>query len=309
MATTRRIYILSKATGPILSNEHHDVMPTTQPAYYGMPPAPDEISLIDLWLILVRRKWWFVATLAVIMGAVITFLLLSRPLYESRATIQIGQIASMDGSGRPAPLEPPDALLGKLRAEYHLNNADTGTIKPPTVTDVSSGSSGKRLVTIKAHGYTPQQAHDFLQKSVQKILHGQQQRFDKAMSARKSYLASLRQQQKQFRSQVNAFRKKVEADPESNAASILASEQGALLQQISANRAVIANIQQSMTPPQSMPTDLLRQPTLPVSKASPRTLLTVVLGIMCGCLAGLFVAFGAEFFAQARAEMKRRAEA
>ena len=283
-----------------MGNERHDVTPATQPAYYAMPPASDEVSLIDLWLILVRRRWWFVGTFAVIMGAVIGFLVVARPLYASRATIQIGQVTG-------TLLESPGALVSRLRAEYDLDNADTGTIEPPKVTNVSSGNNDHGLVTIKARGYSAKQARDFLQRTVQKILNGQQHHFDRAMSARKQHLASLQQQQKQLQSQVNTIGKRLEADPTTGGAFVLTWEQGTLLQQISAIQSTIANVRQSMTLPQSMPTALLHPPSLPVRRASPRTLLTLVLGIVGACLAALLAAFGAEFFSQARAEMKRRA--
>lgn len=292
--------------GPILSNERREITPVEQPGYYAVPTAADEISLIDLLLILVRRRWWFVGTFAGVMVAVIAFLLLVRPLYESRATIQIGQVASMNGSGKPVPLESPDALVSRLRAEYHLSNADTGPIEPPKVTEVSSANNASGLVTIRARGYSPKQVHGFLQKTVQQILDSQQKRFAQAMRGRKSYLTSLEQQQKQLHYQASAISKKLASDPGNNAASTLTTEQATLLQQISIDQTTIANVRQSMTPPQSMPTQLLRQPTLPVEKASPRTLLTLVLGVVGGCLAALFVAFGAEFFSQARAEMRRR---
>lgn len=268
----------------------------------------DEISLIDLYLILVRRRWWFLGTLAVILAAVAAFLVLTRPLYESRATIQIGQVASMDGQGRPTPLEPPDALVSRLRAEYHLDSDDTATIEPPKVTDVSSGSRSHGLVTITARGYSPHQAQAFLQKTVAAIVSRQRQRFDQAMRARRSYLASMREQQKQLQSQAAAISKQLDkpgADG-SDTVSALTQDRAALLQQISTNQTQLANVQESMTPPQSTPTALLHQPSLAVKRAFPKVKLTVALGIVGGVLLGLFAAFGAEFFHQAREETRRR---
>ena len=48
----------------------------------------DEISLVDLYLILVRRWKWIAAVMVVVVGAAVTYLLLATPIYEAEAVMQ-----------------------------------------------------------------------------------------------------------------------------------------------------------------------------------------------------------------------------
>jgi len=75
-------------------------------------PAEDEISLIDLWLVLVKRKkvFFYIILLSLIVGILFAF---SRPLvYEYSAPIEIGT----DQGG--VAIEPIQTVLAKLQDAY-----------------------------------------------------------------------------------------------------------------------------------------------------------------------------------------------
>lgn len=267
------------------------------------PYAVEEISTIDLCLILLRRRWWLIGTLVVTLAAVAMFLVFTRPLYESRAILRIGQVTSMVGSAT-TPLESSEALVSSLRARFHLNRDDTATIKPPKVTDVIASKRLHGLVTLTARGYNPVQVQTFLQKTVAAIVNRQRQRFDQAMQVRRTYLVNLHREQKRLRSQASSISKQFDKPGSGNAFTL--NLDSLLLKRIGVNEAQIVSIQDSMTPPQSMPTTVLAQPSLPVKQIYPKLVLTIVLSIVGGALLGLIAAFCVEFVFQAREEMRRR---
>ncbi len=249
--------------------------------------------MIDLWLVLVRRRWWFVGTLLVVMSVVVALLMLTPSLYQSRAVIRIGQIANVNGSGQTTLLESPDVLASKLRSAPH-------------VTDVEPSGNGA-LVTVAAQGHSPKQAQGFLASALRNIQNDLQQRFDQAMSRSRSYKASLNGQLGELQS-INQQLAKA-ANSGQKTASTLTASRVDLLQQIGEIQTHIANVQQSMTPPQSIPTELIQKPNLPAKRTSPNVKLMVVLGLLAGIVLGVFTAFSIEFLHRARMEMQwRRAE-
>lgn len=81
-------------------------------------PAQDEISLMDLWLVL-RRRWKTLATVliaCVVMGFVYIFM--ASPLYRYYVTVQIGQVPRVP---RPGIESEPIAPVGQVVAR--INNS------------------------------------------------------------------------------------------------------------------------------------------------------------------------------------------
>lgn len=83
------------------------------------PPAPyyyeDEISLIDLWLVLVKRKNLVFAILAVFAIAGLTMALVVPKKYNYTTSIEIGSRIIKDDV---QPIEKPETVLAKIQESY-----------------------------------------------------------------------------------------------------------------------------------------------------------------------------------------------
>lgn len=88
-----------------------DGLPARQADYY----ADDEISLFDLWAVLVRRRYWLfgVAVLAIALGVV--YVLTRTPVYSFTTVIEVG---SRVNGGEVTPVESPSNARTKLNAHY-----------------------------------------------------------------------------------------------------------------------------------------------------------------------------------------------
>ena len=76
---------------------------------------PDEISLIDLWIILVRRKWVVGGVLLLCLLLGLTWVLLRSPNYQYETTIQIGQVFRGD---HLEPVAPTASVLASIQETY-----------------------------------------------------------------------------------------------------------------------------------------------------------------------------------------------
>jgi len=77
----------------------------------------DEISLLDLWLVLVKRRSLFLALvlLALLIGGAAALTLPAK--YNYSTTLEIGGL-SYDSEGRQVPVEQPSSVLAKLKQSY-----------------------------------------------------------------------------------------------------------------------------------------------------------------------------------------------
>jgi uncharacterized protein involved in exopolysaccharide biosynthesis len=85
------------------------------PAYSYPNDYPDEINLVDLWLVLMKRRTVIAMTVGLCLLAGILFALLLPPKYQYSTSIEIGtrlNDANID------VIESPDTLLAKIQESY-----------------------------------------------------------------------------------------------------------------------------------------------------------------------------------------------
>ena len=262
----------------------------------------DEIGLIDLWRILAGRKWLIIGVLLVCLaaGAVITAVI--KPLYESRAVISIGHI---DGVGQ---LEIPKNLVERLREAYRVGDKTVGPINPPFVSDVSIDKEGAGdNVVIEVQARTPEQGRAFLEQITDKLITADQQRYADIRQQLQSRLRALLSQQENIHREASEIDNRIQAlgDTNPNLSATLTLQKSNLLRLLQDVEDRINKLQLNLTSVQSVPTTLIREPTLPVRAVQPRPLLYMALATVLGLIMGIFGAFAAEFFVKARAQAAR----
>jgi uncharacterized protein involved in exopolysaccharide biosynthesis len=86
---------------------------------YQLPD--DEISLFDLWLVLVRRRWLMALIFVVIAGLGLAYALTRPDVYEYTTTLSIGQIfKSGDEDSGPvlAPVQSPSGVVAEINSVH-----------------------------------------------------------------------------------------------------------------------------------------------------------------------------------------------
>ena len=109
----------------------------------------DEVSLIDLWLVLARRKW--IIVLVMLLSVLLAlFYAMSKPdVYRYFASIEIGVMVHGDERGF---LEQPESVLAKLKKSYVpevLSQYDT----EDTAYEIEASlDKGTHIITVQAEG-------------------------------------------------------------------------------------------------------------------------------------------------------------
>lgn len=136
---------------------------TFEEHYLRYPEDQDEISLIDLWLILARHKRMMAVIAAATTVAGVAMALWSPANYEYLTSIQIGQtIRSTDKGAQVQPLETPETVLAELengyipRAINEYRNAHSADGRRYTIT--ASVPKDSDLIVLKSTGSADEQS-------------------------------------------------------------------------------------------------------------------------------------------------------
>ena len=266
----------------------------------------DEVTLVDLWRIIARHKWLVLSIILLCLALGWLVGVFTKPVYESRAVVSIGQV---NGVGQ---LEGPKALVQRLREEYRVRDSTEGAIVPPFVSDVAfSKAGGDNIIVIKARGDTAAQANQFLNGVTAKLLREHQRLYDGVRRKLQDRLDSLLRQQNNIHQEFTVIDDRIRAlgntDPSLGAT--LTLEKSSLMEQLPTLEENISSLQLKLSSVQSSPTTLMRNPTVPIGAVKPRPVLYIVLAGMFGIVLGIFAAFAAQFVKKARAQAQAEEEA
>lgn len=195
---------------------------------------PDEISLFDLWAVLVRRKWHILAIWVVVTLLAVAYAATTEPQYRYSMAIEIGTRTGANGDIEP--IEPPQAVVAKMENNYiaaavvqYLNQHEDVHWKPD-VNASTPESSG--IVLLTAEG--PSERRDVYRALFQSAL-GRLQDDHKRVT--KVEQTQLQQQIETARSEVTAAEKEIDR---------LRGGQDRLDQQEKMLRADIGDLQQQL---------------------------------------------------------------
>lgn len=258
--------------------------PTPQQAY-----PDDEISLIELWQILARRKALILACFIVSLAAGAAVTLLQAPVFEANVILRIGQVKSGPEGESSVPLEYSPELTARLLAR--------GGISKATVQKDS-----KTIVQLAAIGGNPEDAKRKLEDAVQEVLKTHEATLAESTRPVAERIKALDLQHEAHSKQyaeisalINQLRQR---DPVQAALLLLERRSiSSVFNQLEAERHLLAQL---LTPPQTQATELLGSITAPAAPVKPKTALVLALAAVLGVMGGVMLAFFAEFMAKAK---------
>ena len=268
----------------------------------------DEINLLDLWKILVKRKRTAIWVFGLVIGLAVAAIFLMPPIYESRAVVLIGKVGGLDNTNQSTSfaIEPASELVRRLTEFYQVKDASEQKIEPPFVNSITlNRKQGENIVELAVHDVTAQGAQAYLQAVLDKLLAEHDQAYNKAYTDQKHHLQMLTDYKASIQSQLQAMNGQIRRLDHKNPAqaAVLAIEAGKFLSLLPEIESQIMNIELTLSDFQSKPTSLLRKPTLPRKAERPRPHLYLALGVVLGMFLGIFAAFLHEFLANARIEL------
>lgn len=256
-----------------------------------VPPSQidDEISLFDLWDILVRHRWLILSVWALIVLAAVGYLLIAQPVFESRAVLRMGR------AGGEFVTSPP-ALVLELKERFRVGEEGR---KRPYLKSVKQ--EGDDAVVLVAEAYSAAEAKNFLQQNLQELLSQQERRYSAVRDLQEAALATVNAQIAALHEQVQKLSETAaEAGLDEAVRALVVLQRSTIQADLPALQEQRLRLQQNLSQLRSYPNQMVREPTLAERASSPRKALTLALALVLGGMLGVMAAFFAEFLQQAK---------
>lgn len=275
-------------------------MQNTQPP--AQPYDDDEISLIELWQILARRKALILACFILCLAGGAAFAFLKAPVYEASVKLRIGQVKG-DGAAPPVILENADELSSRILAQYGEDIATGVKRERPFITTASVQKGATTTVQLTAEGDTPADAARLLDDVAKSVQKAHTTMFEDNLKPIAERLKSLDEQRTALQQQYADLSQLAEKlkDRESVQASLLMIERSPITNSLDQQATERLRLSQQITPPATRPTELIGEITAPAKPSKPKKALVLALAAVLGMMGGVMLAFVAEFVAKAKA--------
>lgn len=256
----------------------------------------DEISLVDLWLTIRRRWLWLVAGLLAGVLAAIAYATLTTPIYESRASIQIGKVHNL------GLIEDIGVLETQLVDQHGPVSVEGVRRGMPRLKEATRAPGRNNILELTAVGYSPEEARDFLKQVVAGLIQRHERIYGDGVGPLRQRLADIDGEIGVLTAQVAELGKIVARLTESYPAqaSLAAIERGRLYTELNHLERDRTTLQQQTMKLSSSPSEVIVGAALPTRPVSPRSLIAITIGIVFGLALGLLAAFLREFFANAQ---------
>jgi uncharacterized protein involved in exopolysaccharide biosynthesis len=262
----------------------------------------DEISLIDLWFILVKRKVVLISSILIALLGAIIFTWMTTPVFESRVVLQVGHV------GGYGVLESPKILIQRLREKYKVGDNSEGSQPLPKIQDIKLEKGLEDVITITAQSHTAEEAQGVLNQVAQKILDDHQKISKEVLTQKHTVLNTLDTQIKETKDQLSVLNSRFNGLNDQHDLPLitaLSQEKTNLLLTLPQLEKQRSELLISISELQTVPTRLLRNPTLSISAVKPKPVLYILMTLMLGIVFGVFAAFMLEFLAKAKAQMRQ----
>jgi len=256
----------------------------------------EELSLVDIWLVL-RRHWlWLLAGLVVGVSVAVAHIAFTAPTYESRMTLRVGNVPTL------GLIEDIGVLSVELINEYGPMAAG-GTRSEMPYLEKKELKSKNNILALVAVGYSAEDSRDLLTQIGAKILQRHDQVYANVIDPLRRRLSTMDGQASLLTKQIRDLGDLVARMKESNPvqASLVAIERSRLFTSLDQLERDRVTLQQQVTQPYANPSQLIVRPELQNKPVSPRKALAIVAGIVVGLFLGLVVIFFRKFFAQVKA--------
>ncbi len=263
----------------------------------------DNITIGQIFNILFNQKSILIITIVLSMVLSTAYLLLVKPVYESRAVIAIGKVTvtqpgtTQSATTQSGALEDPLLLMQRIKEKYKLGDTTDGGKTMPMLTSIEIDKKiANNIVILKAQANSPKEAQECLGSVVTPLLEEHQKLYSKYKSLQENRILLLEQELKNSEKETSEFLKQshVLVNQDSAMAALLLIEKARLDERRIGLQKLVNEEKATVSEINTKPTELLREPTLPINPTKSKLMIIILAGVL-GIFLGIMLAFTKEY--------------
>jgi hypothetical protein len=249
-----------------------------------------QVSLVDAWRILVRRRFLVLATWLACILAGLALASMQSPTYQTSAKLRIGQVA---GAG---PIEDANEFAARLLAGD--GRRDTGAPTSARLVSARASAGSPNIVDVIVEARSADAAAALISQIVDAAVADHGRRFAGMVAPLEAALESLRAQRAGLVEAATAGEAKPAAGQDPVQGWIRLTERSRAAELMFALDKEIPDIAIRLAPPKTQPTVVLGSGASPPARSSPRPLLLVLFAAAIGLVLGSLAALSVELIAR-----------
>lgn len=258
----------------------------------------DEISLVDLWNLMVRRRWWVISVVLVCFLAGMIHVFMTKRVYASSVDMTMAATFPPQRPYFPVFVTPPEALAKSLMSKQDI----TGGRRIAWVAQTRFSGKGRdrdSVLSIDVRGDSPEGAHRFAQTLATAMVAQQNSVIDHRRQQLSTYRQNLEANLASAREVVQRLSgKHVSGSIPARAKLVIKAR---LIQTSSALQTKIADTERQASPIYLRDAQIVSGPTIERTPVEPKTTLVLSAALFGGLMLGMLIAGFGEFLAHAKA--------
>ncbi|MDX5379086.1 MAG: Wzz/FepE/Etk N-terminal domain-containing protein [Halomonas sp.] len=263
----------------------------------------DEIDLIDLWLVLMRRKWIVITVFVLTVLAAGVLAMLTPPRFQTSAVIEVGEIYVPNRAAETPGtyLENPQSLIARL----------VNAIPPANGARIVGAEmqGGKRaevenIIVVNAAGGSAEGVQGFLASVVSALEAAHAVKYASWLERQQAMITQTEDEIASLTADIERLGRLAEVltGSEPTQAAVLEIERARMRERLTSLHEKLADREFVLA--NSTQTQVLKAPALPSTPVNPQPKVYLTLAVVLGMFLGIVAAFVFEFLAKARQKMK-----
>jgi len=264
--------------------------------YIPMQPEEDEIDLKELIKTILKHKIFIIVFTAIITILAALYAFSKTPIYEIKASIQLGYIYSNSNSNSNSNskiyLLDPYATKVYLENVYKKDKYDK--IKYPTI-NISTPKNINDIYNLNIDAFSNKEAIEYLNKIINDLKNKESKKLNSIKTEIDKQIKILKNANKRLKIELKTLNEQLKSTKDAQIYTTILNNISKIQSQITKNELTITNLETTLSPANTTPTHIIGTIKKSPNPIKPKKKLIITVAFITGFILSIFLVFFIEF--------------